>query len=510
MSEEKSPLVSRREMLRMAGIAGVGLLASACGAQPAEQQVVEKVVTVEVEKEVQVEVEKMVTVEVEKEVQVEVETVVTATPDPASAQIQIQGAFWVLQAKDFHDSYNEFIRAQVTEYAAQNNWPLDISYIAGYTGGTGEIEKLAASVQSGNPPDLIIHTLSAVQLRNLYAIDPVSDVVEAIEAQFGEATPKMYQDYFLEGQWWAVPYHQRSDGGWYRKSAFEAAGVDPESIKLYTDLAEAGLTVSNPEEELYGWGMTVNRCGDGDYLINRVKTGWGAAWQDETGQYVTTNSPEMVEAMNFIKDIYTNPEWEPMLPPGVLSWNDTSNNEAYLGGKLAFTQNGGTVYAKAVVDGNPVAEDTGFLMPPGGPALEKFHVLNGKNWMIMRGAKNQAAAKDTILYFTTDLGRYDQMLASSPAFSLPCYTDLWEMSEFIKTDPVALQQQVSALDPNPIDPGIYPGPNTPALQAVFQSGAFNDMVNAILTGTPTEEAVQNAHDQMVSIFQEFGLPGEQA
>jgi multiple sugar transport system substrate-binding protein len=218
----------------------------------------------------------------------------------------------------------------------------------------------------------------------------------------------------------------------------------------------------------------------------------------------------MVEAMNFIKDIYTNPQWEPMLPPGVLAWNDISNNEAYLGGKLAFTQNGGTVYANAVVTENPVAEDTGFLRPPGGPALEEFHVLNGKNWMIMRGGKNAEAAKNTILYFTTDLGRYDQMLASSPAFSLPCYTDLWEMSEYIQTNPVALQQKDSALDPNPIDPGLYPGPNTPALQGVFQSGAFNDMINAILTGTPVEEAVQTAHDQMVSIFQEFGLPGEQA
>ena len=206
----------------------------------------------------------------------------------------------------------------------------------------------------------------------------------------------------------------------------------------------------------------------------------------------------------------TVPSNEPMLPPGVLSWNDTSNNEAYLGGKLAFTQNGGTVYAKAVVDKNPVAEDTAFLRPPGGPALEQFHVLNGKPWLIIRGGKNQAAAKNTILYFTTDLGRYDQMLASSPAFALPCYTDLWEMSEFIQTDPVALQQKDSALDPNPIDPGRYPGPDSAALQGVFQSGAFNDMINSILTGTPVEEAVQNAHDQMVSIFQEFGLPGEQA
>jgi multiple sugar transport system substrate-binding protein len=338
----------------------------------------------------------------------------------------------------------------------------------------------------------------------------VSDVVEEIEAMFGKAAPKMYIDYNLEGQWWAVPYHQRSDGGWYRKSAFEDAGVDPATIKTYVDLADIALKISKPDEELYGWGMTVNRSGDGNYLINRIKTGWGASWQDETGQFITVNTPEMVEAMNFIKDIYTNPQWEPMLPPGVLSWNDTANNEAYLGGKLAFTQNGGTVYAKAVVDGNPVAEDTGYLKPPGGPVLEDFHIINGKNWMLLRGGKNPEAAKSTILYFTTDLGRYDQMLASSPAFALPCYTDLWDMSEFIKTDEVALQQKESSLDPSGIDPGPYPGPPSAALSAIDESGAWNDMVNAVLTGTATEQAVQDAHERMVAIFQEFGLPGEPA
>ena len=44
-----------------------------------------------------------------------------------------------------------------------------------------------------------------------------------------------------------------------------------------------------------------------------------------------------------------------MLPPGVLAWGDISNNEAYLGGIVAYTQNAGTVYAKAVLDENPVA-----------------------------------------------------------------------------------------------------------------------------------------------------------
>jgi multiple sugar transport system substrate-binding protein len=498
-------------MLKMTGAAGVGLLASACGqAAPAEPQVVEKVVTVEVEKEVAV--EKVVTVEVEKEVvkEVEVEKVVVATPEAAAPAITVAGAFWVLQGKDFHESYNEYLRSKISEYATSNDWPIDISYIAGYTGGTGEVEKIAASVQSGTPPDMILHTLSAVELRNLYALDPVSDVVEQIEAVFGKAAPKMYIDYNLDNQWWAVPYHQRSGGGWYRRDAFDEIGVDLQTIREYTDLAEAALEASKPDEEFYGWGITVNRSGDGDSFINRVKTGWGAAWQDETGQYVAINSPEMIEGMNFIKDLYTNPQWEPMLAPGILSWNDISNNAAYLGGKIGYTENAGTVYANAVVTENPVAPVTAYLKPPGGPVLQEFHVVPGKNWMVLRGAKNQAAAKDTILHFTTDLGRYDEMLASSPAYALPCYTDLWEMSEVAQADEVTMQQMGSSLDESGIDAAFYPGPNSPAMAAFIASGIMNDMVNALLTGTATEDAVADAHQRMVDIFKEFGLPGERA
>jgi multiple sugar transport system substrate-binding protein len=499
--EQRNRLITRREMLRLAGVTGVGLLATACGAQPQTVTVVETVV-VEKEKEVTI----VETVEVEKEVikEVEVEKVVTATPGPT--MITVEGAFWVLQGKDFHDSYNEYLRSEIANFATSHDWPLDISYIAGFTAGTGEIEKIAAAVQAGNPPDLILHTLSAVLLRNLYALDPVSDVVEEAEAMWGKAAPKMYIDYFLDDQWWAVPYHQRSDGGWYRTDVFGDLG----KVRRYEDLLEKALEVSDPAKEIYGWGMTVNQSGDANYLINRIKTAWGASWQDETGQYVTTNSPEMVEAVKFIVDVYTNPKWEPALPPGVLSWNDTANNEAYLGGKLGYTQNAGTVYARAVADNNPVAKDTGYHKPCGGPAIEEFHVVNGKNWMVLRGAKNNAAAKETMRYFMLDLGRYDAMLAASVAFALPCYTDLWEKSESVKLDPITLQQKDSCLDPSGIDPLIYPGPNSPAILAIQENGVWNDMINAALTGTPAEEAVATAHDRMVETFKEFNLPGEPA
>jgi multiple sugar transport system substrate-binding protein len=307
-----------------------------------------------------------------------------------------------------------------------------------------------------------------------------------------------------------VPYHQRSGGGWYRNDAYEGAGIDLQETRTYEKLREDCLAVSKPDEEFYGWGITPNRSGDGDSFINRVKTGYGASWQDETGQFIATNSPEMIEAMNFIKETFTDPKWETMLPPGILSWNDISNNEAYLGGKIGYTENAGTVYANAVLTENPVAPNTYFLKPPGGPVLQEFHVVPGKNWMMLRGSQNQAATKDTILHFTNDLGRYDEMLSNSPSYALPCYTDLWEMSEYVKTDPVAQQQQGACLDPSGIDAAFYPGKDSPAMQAIIASGIMNDMVNAVLTGTATEDAVSEAHDKMVAIFQEFGLPGEPA
>jgi hypothetical protein len=44
--------------------------------------------------------------------------------------------------------------------------------------------------------------------------------------------------------------------------------------------------------------------------------------------------------------------------------------------------------------------------------------------------------------------------------------------------------------------------------AIDNGGIWNDMINAALDGTPVPEAVATAHERMVKIFQEFGLPGE--
>src|SRR5438132_1561544 len=175
----------------------------------------------------------------------------------------------------------------------------------------------------------------------------------------------------IDGKWWAIPHFIRAGGFWVRQSAFKDAGIDP-----YTELGDLGklrdaaMKISKPDKEFWGWGMTANRSGDGDTIIRNGIWMFGGQLTDETGQIVVLNKEpyrtNTLLGLNFLKETYTDPKWASMLPAGVAGWTDPSNNEAWLGGKIGITSNAGTVFAKAVVDKNPVADDSYLILQPKG------------------------------------------------------------------------------------------------------------------------------------------------
>jgi multiple sugar transport system substrate-binding protein len=512
MSEKKQ--MNRRDFLKAAGVAGAGALGlAACTPKTVvvTQEVTREVKTeVKVTEIVEVPVEQTVIVEGTPVVKTVIETreVVVVHTVEVPQVAEVQGTFWMLQKKDYHPGFNEWFRQAFVDWAAERGWPLDISYVAGYTGGTPTIEKIIASVESGQPADLIMHSLGIVQLRQARSLESMQAIVDEIEAQWGSASARQRTDLYTDNSWWAAPYYTRSDGGWFQRSKWE--GIDIHAIRQYTDLWEACLEVSDPDNDLYGWGVTINRCGDGDWFRSRVTHGWGAYIQDETGNYVTIDSPEMVEAMTVYTGLYMDEKWTPMLPPGVLAWTDGNNNEAYLAGRLAYTQNGGTVYAKAIIDDNPIQHDTGFHVPAGGPVNQEFNSLSANNWMILRGARNYDAARESVLEFVLNLEKMDKAFETAPGFALPAYENLWRESQFIPTNPTAAEQEPVARDPAGVLPGTYPGPAlSPAMSSAGSEGILADMVSDILRGTEVEFAVKTAHDRYVQVFKEFGLPGEE-
>src|SRR5688572_27943688 len=89
-------------------------------------------------------------------------------PADSAAPVAETGGLWVILKQDFHPSYNEFLRTKMTEYAESKGWAIEITDSAGYATGTGEIEKLSASVQAGEPPDVVNHdSFSSAQVLNL-------------------------------------------------------------------------------------------------------------------------------------------------------------------------------------------------------------------------------------------------------------------------------------------------------------------------------------------------------
>lgn len=414
---------------------------------------------------------------------------------------------WVVHSNDFHPDYNTLVRATIEGYAAEKGWPLEVANMEAFLGGSPAIQRLAASVQAGDAPDLWMHNVNVFQLNQLGTLNPVDDIVEEAISRYGAIAPRPFRETQVDGSFMAVPFHVRSDGGWARKDVFDAKGIDVTALETFDELRDACMEVSDPAAEMWGWGLTVNRGGDGGWLTTRVLHGWGATWVDETGDYVTIDSPEAVEAVEWLVDIYTNPQWERMLPPGVLSWTDTSNNEAYLGGKIAYTFNAGTVYAKAVVDENPVADVTIFDVPKGGPVLKRFNGLNSQNWLMIKEGKNPAAAKELVLHFLSD-DILRQVYQVATAYALPAYESMWEWDE-IASVPISLAQKEVALDPTGWNALAYPGPTTAQIGAVGNANIHTDMIASVLNGQATPaEAVAQAAQRSIEIFQEFGAPGE--
>lgn len=415
---------------------------------------------------------------------------------------------WVLQTQDFHPDYNDFVRQHMTDFASDKGYPLEVADVAGFVAGGAEIQKIAAQVAADDSPDVLQRSGDVFQWNQLGLVAPVSELVAELVGKYGDTPVRQQKDLMVEGEWFGVPYHVRSDGGWARMDLWDAAGIDILAIRQFDELRDACLEISDPAAELWGWGMTANRGGDGGYLAMRVLHGFGATWVDETGQFVTIDSPEAVAAVQWLADVYTSPEWEPMLPPGVLSWTDPTNNEAYLGGKVAYTQNGGTVYAKAVVDNNPVAEVTAWHKPVGGPGLQEFFGLNSMNFLKIKGGRNSEAASELILSFFEEEPMKTTFNVAT-TYALPAYTNMWEWEE-VTSVPNSLAQKDGALDPVGWNALAYPGPGTAWIGAVSSQNLHTDMIASVINGQATAaEAVTQAAEASIRIFQDLGAAGVQ-
>ncbi|MEZ4734988.1 MAG: extracellular solute-binding protein [Caldilineaceae bacterium] len=409
------------------------------------------------------------------------------------------------RAEYFQEMETIFANA-VQEWAAENNVDVETTVVAAEA-TQDFVPKTLAAVEAGNPPDFIYHVRLTQQLYFYNALQAVSDTVNQAIELYGQPSSGHLRNNNIDGEWWAIPFINSGGGQFARRSVFEAVGVDPlVDLGTYDAIREACLAVSDPDAQMYGWGRTVNKGGDGQGGVTEIVQNWGGQITNADMTALTFNSPETVAAVEWLAELYTSEKYAPMLPPGILAWTDSSNNEAFLAGNIAYTANAASVYAKAKADGNPIFEDTVVLNTPVGPRGEKLIGGGGDGQMyVPTGAKATDLAKQLALHLLNPDIFLPISLVSAGLF-LPCYEaylsmqpvlDAFEADENLARMAEQRQGDFVGLS-DPADPNPY----FDALQA---QAVFNDMILEVITqGVAPADAVANAEQRMRQIGEEMG------
>jgi multiple sugar transport system substrate-binding protein len=289
-----------------------------------------------------------------------------------------------------------------------------------------------------------------------------------------------------------------------RKSWAEAAGVDWNAIKSYDDYRNAAFAITDEANEKWGWGLTY-LASDGSGLIMDCIQAHGGSITDASGMVVNFNSPQTLEAVNWLVDTYTNEQWQPMLPPGVDSWTDSSNNEAYLAGKLGLTKNSFSLYGNMKRDTPEVYEDTAVLNRPQTTTGELLEAGAAAWLVVFKGAKNIDAAKDYCLHML-EPEVFNPMVEVGAGLFLPCYTNLWT-DETLTYDPNMPKLKEIMFNPTDYRGFAHPAEGTALHSSISAASILGNMMSKAVVGEMTpEEAVQDAHERIVVIWEEGGVP----
>ncbi len=145
----------------------------------------------------------------------------------------------------------------------------------------------------------------------------------------------------------------------YRISSLKKAGFSkfPTTTDELLELAKATKKNGTPG------GMALGHAsGDGNTWVYWCLWAFGGNMVDKNDK-VALNSPETEKALEFAKQLYDN------MIPGVASWNDASNNKAFLAGEIHWTNNGISIYTAARRDATKtdIADDMDHAYFPVGP-----------------------------------------------------------------------------------------------------------------------------------------------
>ncbi len=464
MKEKKSPpLISRRDALRYMILGGAGLVATACGAS-ATPEVVEKIVTVEVTK------------EVEKQVLV--------TPTAAPMVTYSGATLELIMRRSFIPVMNAVQENQIAQWAKAH----DVTAVPTFARDWRELTAAAVETKGGGDIAELFQQGAHIYGENLADL---TDLAEALGEKYGGWYEVGKQSAIVNGVWRAIPRAYTAHAFNYRTDVFSQVGYDtfPTTYDEYLDAAtkifEAGLPPV---------GNSISQAGPNDSASFCYSLLWsfGATEVEEDGKTVAINTEATRAALKYAQELAK------VSAADITAYDEGSNNRNFLAGDISCTQNATSIYWAAQSQAPDIAENMSHARYPEGPAghqqLVEMNLLS-----VFDFSPNKEAAKALVAWLMEEA-----QLAPLAQVGITFYTPLLSYYDDLPQMPWNTDPKLAPLKGLAYTghlPG-WPGPPSRQSAEAYANQTLVNMFARVVTGTASiEESIKVAEDELKAVYE---------
>jgi multiple sugar transport system substrate-binding protein len=477
------------------------LIMVGCAAEP-EQVEVTRVVEVQSEPEV-VEVTRIIegesqTIEVTRVI---VEEVEAGPRFPEGTELNI------LQWSHFVPQYDIWFDPFAEEWGRANGVEVTVDHINLAELGAAT----AAAIDAGEGPTLIELNLAASNF--VEGVNDLTDLNMRAQEMFGPQAETCTANSYLptNDKWYGYCHAWVPDPGDYDRALWAEAGF-PDGPETWDDLLQGGTIIKEQSGVPMGLGLSPEI--DSNMAMRAIIWSFGGSIQD-ADECVTINSPETLEAVNYVVDLYNNTMTEE-----VFSWTAASNNQGLIAGELSYILNSISAYRSLQKIDPEAADNIGFVPALKGPRGDQHASAHVWNIYIIPNYVEEGpeleAAKEFLLHLTAN---YNQAVFNSELYNFPAFEStvpqLFGEEGWLANDPFGSRPPDKLLVLETAKDWVtylgYPGPSNPAVAEIYATNIIPTMMGKAALGELTpEEAIAEAEAQINDIFdkwRERGLVG---
>ncbi len=394
---------------------------------------------------------------------------------------------------------NKSVMQVVDAWAEKNKVDVKVDFLT----STGEKINItmAAEAQAGRGHDIFAFEQWTVHQWS-DRLTPVDDVVSSLVKQYGPINKANAYLGQIDGKWMAVPtslgsaplticgrismlkeYAGIDVREWYPAHETKPGHADAWTYDEQLRAAEACFKAGKPfalgcggtTDSIQTWGATFGA--------------YGADLVDAKGKIIVDND-NVRAALEYAKKIL------PFLPPSIASYDNASNNRAYISNNSALIWNPPSAWAVAKRDAPAVAADTWTFPNPKGP---KGRLIPHRPyfWGIWQFSQNQSGAKE-LLHHLMQRENLEFMSVAAVGYDVPPFESMSDFKIWSEVEPPAGTVYNYPLRPWHGGEYYITGSSAPPEIAVqmWNRAVIPGMVARILTGKTIEQTIAWAKDEL--------------